>query len=256
MVDIVLVTLVHNRKEYLGRALMSAWNQTLDKSKWIHLIIDNASTDGAGEMAQRFCDNHPNSNLQLVRLSTNLGIQGGHNYALNECISKHCPEVKVLSLLESDDMLVADSLQEVKKMFDSHPEIGESYSDFSIIDQDERLLFKAHPKAVFIPNQFTPDGQKQLRMRFKHNPIGHQRSYSVKCLKDIGGFDSNYEWANDIDVAARMLTKYPVVKINKVLYIWRQHSNSASCHNSPEQTRQFWELVEVYTKKWTEMGLM
>jgi glycosyltransferase involved in cell wall biosynthesis len=256
MADIVLVTLVHNRKEYLGRALISAWNQTLDKSKWIHLLIDNASTDGAGEIAERFYETHKDSNIRFVRLPTNLGIQNGHNYVLKEYIPNNCPEAKIFSLLESDDILPMEALLEVHKMFTEHPEIGETYSDFSIIDKDERLLFRAHPKAVLVPNLFTAEGQKKLRRIFNHNPIGHQRSYSIVALRDIGGFDSNYEWANDIDVAARMLTKYPVVKINKVLYIWRQHDDSASAHNSPKQTEQFWELVNTYTKKWKETGLL
>ena len=86
MADIILVTLIHNRRKYLGRALISAWNQTLDKSKWIHLLVDNASTDGADQVAEMFCNNHKDSNVRLVKLPANLGIQKGHNYVLNEYI--------------------------------------------------------------------------------------------------------------------------------------------------------------------------
>jgi GT2 family glycosyltransferase len=256
MVDLILVTLVHNRKEYLGEALISAWNQTLEKSKWIHLIIDNASTDGADKIADMFCNKHSGSNIKFIRQPVNLGIQNGHNYVLNNFIPKNCPEVKIFSLLESDDILSINALSEVHKMFDEHPEIGETYSDFAIINAQGKTLNAAHPKAFLAPNQFTVEGQKILRRRFKFNPIGHQRSYSVKCLKDIGGFDSNYEWANDIDVAARMLTKYSVVKINQVLYVWRDHQDSASAHNGEKQTLQFHELVDTYTKKWEEMKLI
>lgn len=258
MVDIILVTLVYNRKNYLTEALKSALGQTLDKSKWMHLIMDNASTDGAGEMAEQFYANNKESNVRFIKQPTNLGIQNGFNYVLNNFIPQYCPEVKIFSVLEADDRLTSDALEEVYKMFTEHPEIGESYSDFSSMDGNGKILHDVYPnRTPYVQNQFTEEGQRELRRLFGTIVAGgHQRSYSVKCLQEIGGFDPKYEYANDVEITARILEKYPVVKICKVLYCWRDHHNSASVHFRQKQVQQSTELQIMFPKRWAELKIL
>lgn len=255
MPKIVLVSLVHNRKHLVGAALQSAINQTLSKDKWIHLVIDNASTDGADKVAEVFANKY--SHIKYVKMDTNLGQQKAFNYVLDEWIPKHAPEAEIFSVLDSDDMLTPNALEEVEKMFDSHPEIGQTYSGFDIIDGKGRIKFKNHPKAKLVPNQFLPQGQAQLRKIFiTQNPIGHQRSFRIKCLRDIGGFNTNYQYATDYNAAGRMLEKYPVVKIDKVLYLWRQHDQQVERQHSPQQTKDWKNMQQEFKDRWIKLGLI
>lgn len=254
MLKIILVTLVHNRKNLVGPAIQSAVNQTLPKDKWAHLIIDNASDDGADKVCEVFSSKY--SHIVFQRMPTNLHQMPAYNWALGWIKQNH-PEAEVMAMLDSDDLLATNALAEVEKMFDAHPEIGQTYSDFNIIDGKGNLKIKAHPKAKMIPNQFTAEGQKLLRRTFlKQNPIGHFRAMRIKCLEDIGGFDESYRFSTDYNMAARMLQKYPIVKIPAILYHWRQHDTQVERQHSPEQTKNWKDLQIKYTQIWSKLGII
>ena len=255
MAKIVLVSIVYNRKSLVSLALQSAINQTLPKDKWVHLVLDNGSTDGADKVCEVFDKKY--DHIHFVRMGSNLGQQKAYNYALTNWIPNNFPEAEIFSVLDSDDLLVPTALEEIEKMFDAHPEIGQTYSGFDIIDVKGRTKVKNHPKAKLVPNQFTDDGQKQLRKIFlAQNPIGHQRSFRIKCLNDIGGFNTSYQYSTDYNAAGRMLEKYPVVKINKVLYQWRQHGDQVEGHHSPQQTKDWKDMQKEFREKWTKLGLV
>lgn len=254
---IILVSLIHNRRDLVGLAVQSAVNQTLDKSKWTHLLFDNASADGADKVAEVFAKKY--NHIELVRHPENLGQQKAFNFILNEWLPKHMPDAVLWANLDSDDELMPDALEEVEKMFDAHPEIGQIYSGFDIIGPAPRskIKHKNHAKAKMVPNQFTPEGQKVLRKMFvKANPIGHMRAFRISCLREIGGFNTHYQYSTDYNAAGRMLEKFPVVKINKVLYRWRQHSTQVERQHSPQQTRDWQNMQKEFREKWSKMGLI
>lgn len=256
MTKIILVSLIHDRKPLISDCITSAINQTLPKEKWMHLLIDNHSTDGADVVAEAFTKNNPH--IRLHRMAENLGQQKAFNWMLNEWIPKNAPEAEILANLDSDDTIMPFALAEIEKMFDGHPEIGAAYSGFNIIDGKNRLTVKNHGKAKMVPNQFTPEGQKQLRRMFiMANPCGHMRSFRLKCLRDIGGFNTSYTYATDYNVFGRMLTKYPVVKIDKVLYNFRQHKfGQVERQQSPAQTADWKNMQQEFKNMWFKMGII
>jgi len=255
MTKIVLVSLVHNRKRLVALALQSAVNQTLSKDKWIHLVVDNASTDGADKVCEVFERKYPH--IKFAKMDTNLGQQKAFNYVLDEWLPANVPEAEIMANLDSDDELMPDALAEVEKMFDSHPEIGQTYSGFHIISGAGKIKHKNHAKAKKVPNQFTPEGQMTLRKMFvKANPIGHMRAFRIKCLREIGGFNTKYQYSTDYNAAGRMLEKFPVVKIDRVLYKWRQHSEQVERQHSPQQTKDWHNMQAEFRKRWKEIGLI
>jgi len=252
---ILLVSLIHNRSNLVGKAVQSAVDQTLDKSKWTHLLFDNASTDGADRVAEVFAKKY--DHIELVKYHENLGQQKAFNYILNTWIPEHMPDAEIMANLDSDDELMPIALEEVEKMFNAHPEIGQTYSGFHIISGSGNIKHKNHAKAKMVPNQFTPEGQRTLRRMFvKANPIGHMRAFRIKCLREIGGFNTKYQYSTDYNAAGRMLEKFPVVKIDKVLYKWRQHSTQVERQHSPHQTKDWQNMQREFRDKWSKMGLL
>jgi glycosyltransferase involved in cell wall biosynthesis len=255
MAKIILVSLVHNRKHLVGAAIQSAVNQTLLKDKWAHLIIDNASDDGADKVVEVFAEKY--NHIVFHRMNTNLGQQPAFNYVLNEWIPKNSPGAEILVNLDSDDELMPNALEEVEKIFDSHPEIGQVYSGFDIIDGKGRIKVKNHSKAKMVKDQFTAEGQRQLRRIFvSQNPVGHIRGFRIKCLRNIGGFCTKYCYSTDYAIAGQMLMKYSVVKINKVLYRWRQHNDQVERQHSPQQTADWKSMQLEFAKLFKEKGLI
>ena len=258
MSKIVLVTIVHNRKHLVGQAIQSAVNQTLDKKYWVHLILDNASDDGADKVAEVFAKKY--NHIHFVRMGTNKGQMPTYNFAL-KWIEKNIPEADVLVQLDSDDILSVNALEEVRKKFDSNQSIGYTYSDFNIIGPSGQLKHKRHSKAKQVDPkiELTDAGQKILRTwEIKFNVIGHLRAMRIKALQEIGGFDESFLYATDVNMACRMLSsKYKVAKIPKILYHWREHGkDQVQGEKSAEQTRCWKELCAKYRKLWAEKGLI
>jgi len=255
MSKILLVTLIHNRKHLLTEAVNSAISQTLDKSEWTHLLIDNASTDGADKLAEVFAKKY--DHIKFIKMDENIGQQRAYNYVLDEWIPKNMPNAEMLVVLDSDDRLKPIALQEVTRAFNSHKAAGQIYSGFNIINKAGKITTKNHPKARLIKNQLTEDGQRQLRKVFlSQNPIGHLRAFRVSCLKDIGGFNTNYEYATDYNIAGRMLQKHMVIKIDKVLYDWRQHDTQVERQHSPQQTKDWKEMQKEFGNIFLEKGII
>ena len=256
MIKILLVSLVYNRVGLVGKAIQSAINQTYDKNNWRHLIVDNGSTDGADVVAEGFAKSCPH--ITLVRAGKNLGMQKAYNWVLNEWIPNNYPEAEVFAVLDSDDLLTPDALECVAEVFEGHSDVGETYSDFGVIDGLGNIIQQRYEgKTVYIPNQFTVEGQKQLRQVFvAGNPIGHQRSYRISCLRSLGGFDEGNEYANDYNDAGRMLERFKVVMIPKVLYWWRRHGDQIEGGFRSLQQLDL-QRAQIYFKvRWSKMGLI
>lgn len=256
MPKIILVTLVHNRKNLVGPALQSAVNQTLQKNRWVHLVIDNASTDGADSVCEVFAKKYPN--VYFERMSSNLGQQKAYNWALNEWIPNNFPELKTMAILDSDDILVPVALEKVEQTYRDHPHIGGTYSGFNIIDRKGRITVKNHAKARYVPNQLTEEGQRKLRKFFLvGNACSHLRTYSIDALKDIGGFNTDYTYATDYNIFGRLfLGGYMILRIPETLYNFRQHGNQIEGRYSAEQTKQWREMQAEFTELFNKKGLV
>jgi GT2 family glycosyltransferase len=252
---LLLVSLVHNRKHLLGECVLSAVNQTLPKDQYVHLLWDNNSTDGAVNVAEMLVAKY--SHLRLFKSTENLGQQRAFNRILNDWIPANCPEADVWVNCDSDDTITPNALAEVRKAFDSAPGIGAAYSGFNIIDGHSRIKMRNHPKAKLIPNQNTSEGQRTLRRVFiGHNPCGHIRSFRISCLRELGGFDERYTYATDYSIFGRVLSKYPVIKVDQVLYNFRQHGDQVEGKQSPQQTKDWLSLQAEFREQWTKDGLI
>jgi len=256
---IILVSLVYNRKNLVGLAVQSAINQTLDKSKWVHVIIDNASTDGADRVCKVFDKKY--SHIHYVKMASNLGQMPAYNWVLNNWIPNNVPDAEIMVHLDSDDMLMSNALVEIENKFRSNSLIGQIYSDFNIININGKIKHKRHPKAKQVDPriELTEDGQKILRIwEIKFNVIGHIRAMRIEALRSIGGFDECYKYATDVNMACKMLTSsYMVAKIPKILYLWREHGkDQVQGEKSIEQTRCWNEICSKYRELWKESSLI
>ena len=252
---LLLVSLVHNRRHLLGECVLSGVNQTLPTNQWIHLLIDNASTDGADVLAESFARKYPH--VRFARMGSNLGQMPAYNWVLNTWVPNNLPDTDVLVQLDSDDVLTPFALEEVDKAF-IDPRLIQTYSDFDIIDAQGRIKLHAHPKAKQVDPaiELTEAGQRLLRVyETNYNSIGHLRALRIPYLCEIGGFDETYRYATDVNMACRSLSsKYMVRKIPRVLYQWRDHGGQVQGEVSKEQTECWESIRRYYQQLWTKEG--
>ena len=256
MTRILLVTLSHNRGPLIGQAIKSVLAQKLSPKKFDYLIFDNNSTDNAKKIIKIALNRY--KNIYANFSPTNLGQQASYNEILYEIIPKRFPKAEVMCILDDDDEIYPQALSSVDKIFSQHPEIGASYSGFSIINDYGHIREADHGKAKMMSNQFTKEGQLALRRRFvATNPCGHFRSYRVSALKDVGGFPIERKFATDYCIFGSIMEKYSVVKIDSVLYKFRQHGfGQVESKHSPQQTAD-WKYYQAYfLERWKEKGLI
>lgn len=259
MKNILIISLVHNKKQFLSDCVMSAVNQTISKDRYVHLLLDNGSTDGADKMCEVFERKYPH--IRFVKMNQNLGQMPAYNWVLKNWIPAEMPDAEIMCHLDADDMLSNIALDEVDKKFRSNLEIGQTYSDFNIVSSSGALKIKAHPKAKQVDPkiELTDKGQAILRLyEYKFNTIGHLRSIRISSLLDIGGFDETFKYATDVNMACKMLSsKYKVSKIPKILYQWREHGkDQVQGSVSGEQTKCWKDLIALYSEKWKKEGKM
>lgn len=247
---ILLVTLVHNRKEYLDCAFKSVEKQILPSGLWDYLIVDNGSVDGNENIINKYCSN--NINFFVKYVGENIGQQKAYNWVLQNWSDKY----DVMAILDSDDFLEPCALESIFKTFGRYRDIGQTYSGFNVVDSVGNIKIKNHRKSLYVREQNTCDGQKRLRRAFiNNNPIGHMRAFRIDCLKDIGGFNEDYLYATDYNIAGRMLEKYKVLKIHKILYNWRQHDNQIESVHAKQQHKDFLSLQQYFRSSWEISGL-
>lgn len=259
MAKILVVSLIHNKKRFLSDCVLSVVNQTIPKSQYLHLLIDNASTDGADKLCELFAKKY--AHIRFCRMKSNIGQMPAYNWVLNRWLMDNCSDADIMCQVDADDLITPIALKEVVCKFDSNKEIGHTYSDFNIINAGGAVKIYSHPKAKQVDPkiELTDKGQRTMRVwELKFNIIGHLRAMRISALKEIGGFDETYRFATDFSMAAKMLSsRFKVAKIPKTLYCWREHGlGQVQSVDSKQQTEDWKNLVELYSKKWKIDGLI
>lgn len=112
-----VIVSTYNRLALLKEAIESVLNQTY--TDYELLISDDHSTDGTQEYCREI--SAQNSKVKYVRNSTNLGMVGNWNSALNQANGEYC------SILMDDDEWHPDFLETTVAVLDTNPKVGFTY---------------------------------------------------------------------------------------------------------------------------------
>jgi GT2 family glycosyltransferase len=110
--DISVIIVNYNVREFLNNALTSLQKSLEGFSSEIY-VVDNASDDGSVEAVAK---NFPN--VHLIANKTNLGFAKANNQALSQAKGKY------LLLINPDTIVQENSVRELMKFFELHPDAG------------------------------------------------------------------------------------------------------------------------------------
>jgi glycosyltransferase involved in cell wall biosynthesis len=116
---ISIITPVFNRSSKLARAIASVRGQSVEDFE--HIVIDDGSTDGSGDVAAALGD----SRLRLERCH---GRQGA-NAARNRGIAM--ARAPIVTFLDSDDEFLPHRLEATLTIFEEDPETDLLLSSFA-----------------------------------------------------------------------------------------------------------------------------
>ena len=76
---VTVVIPVFNQQKYIARCIRSILNQTLDKSHYDIIVVDDASTDKTKEILELY-----NDDITLINNNKNLGLPSSLNIAIKK----------------------------------------------------------------------------------------------------------------------------------------------------------------------------
>lgn len=220
MSKVLIVTPVYCSKEnkrlpLLLQCLYGVQNQS--HKDFVHVVVDDGSTDETGELLDRIAHSHDN---MLVFHQINKGSSAAVNYGVSEALKKINPNF--ITITHSDDLLTPDSLE---------TRIGKNDFVFTdmLINRNDTLELKKAGKFSSIRDVYDfllTGGWLPYATMF----------WSKELFLKIGGYDNELVSAEDMDICLRTIKKLidtngDLKSINKVTAIYRHHKNNLWYNN-------------------------
>lgn len=197
MTPIVSIVLpCYNGAGFLAQSIESCIAQTF--KDWELIIVNDCSKDNSLEIMRQYAEK--DSRILVIDNDHNLKLPGALNRGFEEAKGKY------LTWTSHDNRMGETMLEEFVKYLDNHPDIGlvtSCYGAFSLKTGEK--LYEVH----------HPDPQLYLPL---FNCVCYAFMYKREVLETVGGYDTTLFLVEDYDYWVRIWLKYPIGKINKVLY--------------------------------------
>ena len=191
-------------------AIKSVVSQTY--TNWQLCIVDDASGDLE---LSTFLSGYTQQDGRIKVLTRE---KNGHiSVATNDALTLASGEYLVL--MDHDDELHRDALSSIASALNERPDAEIVYSD------EDKLTEAGIRHNPYFKSQFNPV------LFLAHNMINHLGVYRTSTVREIGGFRTGVEGAQDWDLAWRVVEAKgadKVVHVPKVLYHWRELAGSTA----------------------------
>ena len=203
----VIIPVFNTPVQRLEEAVESVLAQAYEH--WELVLVDDGSTDAdllrtLPRLAAR------DRRIVLAKLEGHEGISGASNRGLALARGEW------VTFLDHDDVLEPDSLFQVVKLLQQHPDADLIYSDEDKLGDDgfEAPLFKP---------DWSPD------FFLSCNYLGHLTAVRRDIVQKAGGFRSQFDSAQDYDLFFRVVEQTNRIHhIPRVLYHWRRSESSSA----------------------------
>lgn len=205
----------YNQGQYLANAVDSVLDQTCPDREVI--VVDDGSTDTTPEVAARYGDR-----LRYVR-QENQGLSAARNTGISHARGEY------LSFLDSDDWLLADTLEHHVSAALAQPEAGVFYGGAEIVSMEGRVERCFGPPAL---------PERPLLSLLRCSPLPcHTVVVRRTVIEHIGGFDTTLAATEDWDFWLRAAAAgFRFVPVPGARVAYRRHPASMS-----QDFKRIWE---------------
>jgi glycosyltransferase involved in cell wall biosynthesis len=123
--DISVIIPVYNHDKFIGRSLRSILDQSLDKSRYEVIVINDSSTDNSKEIISKY-----SNKITLIENPKNKGLP----FSLNVGIKK--ARGKYMVRLDSDDYVNKKYLEILYEFLNWNSEFDAVSCDYLIVDNE------------------------------------------------------------------------------------------------------------------------
>ncbi len=217
---------VNNRPEFIGRALESVLQQTIQAVEAI-VVVNGGPGDPTipavreyMEGGVRYQPTAPPVRLIVVDIN-NLGL------CLNTGIA--AARGKYYVQLDSDDRLKPDAVEKLRDVFDSDPAIGMVIGSYEVWDlaAESGQLTRNQDIPVVTHDEWTDGNGRNNLLRI--NGAGAPRSAHIRAIADAGWFGVNDDpdcrnYGEDYDLVLRMSERYRIGRVWDPVYEVIRHA--------------------------------
>lgn len=192
---------------WLEEAVQSVLAQAYEN--WELILIDDASTD---PQTLAMLEAQPARDSRIV--TTKAPQRGGISAASNRGLELACGDW--VAFLDHDDVLEPDALFQHVSWLQNHPDADLIYSD------EDKLTDDGLDSPIFKPD-WSPDFFAAC------NYVCHFTMLRRDILREIGGFRSEFDGAQDYDLFFRVAERTSRIDhVPRVLYHWRRSAASTA----------------------------
>ena len=216
MVSIVLPT--YNGSRYLARSLVSCLCQSYSEIEVI--AVNDGSTDDTLSILLKFAEK--DSRLRVINLTKNVGLPRALNAGFEHARGEF------LTWTSDDNYYAENAIEEMVKFLEAHPEIDFVYTDYIIVDEEDRVLGYrrvSEPESIIF-----------------QNIVGPCFLYRRRVYERLGGYDPNYALAEDYEYWLRVLCHFRALPLHRPLYYYRRHRASLSTKFKDSVRRVRWQV--------------
>jgi len=212
--DLVTVLLpVYNAEKYIKNSIESILNQTY--CKFLLLIINDGSIDQSLDIIKRYNDNR----IKIINFNQNIGLIKALNIGLDNSKGKY------IIRMDADDISELNRIEEQIKYMDSNPAIGVSGCGS-----------RTFGESVNSWETLYPVEHDDIKVKLTHNTsLSHPTVIFNRALLGSIRYNDKYQHIEDYELWVRIIDKFKIGNLNKVLLNYRIHSDQISTVYSGEQ---------------------
>lgn len=193
MVSIIITT--YNYAQYIERAIRSALDQSLSKSDFEIIVVNDGSTDATPQILENYSDV-----ARVFNLPENVGLSAARNFGIRKARGQN------IVFLDADDYLHSESLR-VQNLF-----------------LNENNAFDAVAIDYYLVNE---RGQHIEHVSSNDKPIACGIMFRKDHLYNIGLYDEDFKAREEEDLRIRWeQAGYGIYHIPVPLYRYRMHDNN------------------------------
>jgi glycosyltransferase involved in cell wall biosynthesis len=167
------------------------------------LIVDDASLDGSGKVAERLAAMHPR--VDVIRHTTNKGHIQTYNDGLEAVTGDY------VVLLSADDLLPSGALTRAVALMEAHPNVGFVYGYArSFSGQPPVVDARVRNWSLWTGIDWLGLSARRGRCFISSPEVVMRR----EALREVGGYDPRLPHSGDLDMWLRTAARWDVGRIN------------------------------------------
>lgn len=115
MISVIISS--YNRADYIINAIDSLYNQTIDKTGYEIIVVDNNSTDNTESLCRQYIATHTDTRIIFLKETSQ-----GSSYSRNA--GARAARGELLTFIDDDAVAFPDFLEKIMAFFTVHPEAG------------------------------------------------------------------------------------------------------------------------------------